>query len=230
MSIQDNIDAIKSRMTAACRRSGRDPENVRLIAVSKTKPAEQIEEAARAGQELFGESYVQEFVEKSDRISLPVVWHFIGHLQSNKVKYLRERVSMIHSVDKLSLAEEISRQWQKAGSVVDILLQVNLGEEESKSGTTEDALETLVRQVAVLPGLRIRGLMTLPPYFDDPEEVRPFFRRLKELSRHVDTLGLPGVSMQELSMGMSHDFEVAIEEGATLVRVGTAIFGERHYA
>jgi len=230
MSIQDNIAKIRARMDAACLRSGRSPESVRLVAVSKTKPADQIEEAARAGQLLFGESYVQEFTEKSERISLPVTWHFIGGLQSNKVKYLRDRVSMIHSVDRLSLAEEINRQWQKAGSTVDVLLQVNLGEEESKSGTTEESLEKLVRQVATLPGLRIRGLMTLPPYLEDPEEVRPFFRRLRARARGIDALALPGVSMDELSMGMSHDFEVAIEEGATLVRVGTAIFGERHYA
>ncbi len=230
MTIRDNLQKIRATIDDAARRAGRDPSSVRLVAVSKTHGADRIEAAAAAGQSLFGESYVQEFVAKSEEVRSPVEWHFIGHLQSNKVKYLRGRVAMIHSVDRLSLAREIDRQWEKMGRPVDILLQVNLGEEVTKSGAGEDELIALARQIAALPNVRIRGLMTLPPYFDDPEEVRPFFRRLRELSETIAALGLVGVEMTELSMGMSHDFEVAIAEGATLVRVGTAIFGERQRA
>ncbi len=230
MTIQDNLQAINDRIAAACARAGRDPAAVRLVAVSKTKPAAMIDEAAAAGQRLFGESYAQEFAAKADEVRLPVEWHFIGGLQTNKVKYLRSKVALIHSVDRLSLAREIDRQWAKLGRSVDVLLQVNLGGEETKSGTEAADLEELARQVARLPNLRIRGLMTLPPWFDDAEEVRPFFRQLRQLAEGLEKLAIPGVEMRELSMGMSHDFEVAVEEGATLVRVGTAIFGERQYA
>jgi hypothetical protein len=197
------------------------------VAVSKTKPVSLIEEAAAAGQTLFGESYVQEFVAKTEAIPLPLEWHFIGALQSNKVKYLKGHTALIHSVDRYSLAAEIDRQWFALEEPAAILIQVNIGEEASKSGTTARELEELVRRVSLLPHLRIRGLMTLPPYCEDPEEVRPYFRRLRELALTIEGLKLPGVAMEELSMGMSHDYLVAIEEGATLVRVGTAIFGER---
>lgn len=227
MSIQTNLEEIRARMAAACARAGRDLASVRLVAVSKTKPAPLIEQAAAAGQTLFGENYVQEFVAKTEQVAAPVTWHFIGSLQSNKVKYLRGKVALIHSVDRLSLAKEIDRQWRKLDRPVDILLQLNLGQEASKSGTEEQALELLVRQVADLPFVRIRGLMALPPYLPDPEQVRPFFRRLAQLARDIDRLAIAGVEMKELSMGMSNDFEVAIEEGATLVRVGSAIFGAR---
>jgi pyridoxal phosphate enzyme (YggS family) len=228
MTIQHNLQQIHSRIAAACARAGSDPASVRLIAVSKVKPAALISEAAAAGQRLFGESYVQELVEKSGQVAAEVEWHFIGALQSNKVKYLPGRVSMIHSVDRFSLAEEINRQWHKAAlPPVDVLIQVNIGQETSKAGAEESALEELVRRTAALPLLRVRGLMALPPWRDDPEEVRPYFRRLRQLSEHLRSLNIIGVEMKELSMGMSHDFEVASEEGATLVRVGTAIFGER---
>ncbi len=227
MNIKSNIAEIRKSIEAVCARCGRNPDDVKLVAVSKTKPAAMIDEAAAAGQAVFGESYVQDFLDKADDVSAPVQWHFIGGLQSNKVKYLRGRVAMIHSVDRLSLAEEISKQWQKTGRPVDILIQVNLGGEVSKSGTDENHLEQLVRQVAALPMLNVRGLMTLPPFYDDPEDVRPFFRRLRELGEAIARIGIPGVEMEELSMGMSHDFEVAIEEGATMIRVGTAIFGAR---
>jgi pyridoxal phosphate enzyme (YggS family) len=227
MSIKENLDHIRDRIAAACARSGRDPLEVRLVAVSKTKPAAMIEEAAAAGQLLFGESYVQEFAAKAEEVKRPVKWHFIGGLQTNKVKYLRGRVALIHSVDRLSLAREIDRQWARMGRRADVLIQVNLGAEETKSGTTEEETFRLVRQVAECPYLRIRGLMAIPPYLEDPEAVRPFFRRLRHLAEEIAGLKVPGVEMTELSMGMSHDFEVAVEEGATLVRVGTAIFGER---
>jgi pyridoxal phosphate enzyme (YggS family) len=227
MSIESNLTSIRSRIAAACQRSDRDPASVRLVAVSKTKPAAMIEEAAAAGQRLFGESYAQEFAAKAEEVQAPVEWHFIGGLQTNKVKYLRGKVSLIHSVDRLPLAEEIDRQWNKIDRTAEILIQINLSHEATKSGTDEASLEDLVRQAAKLPHLRIRGLMTLPPWLDDPEEVRPFFRRLRRLAEYVAALKIPGVTMDELSMGMSHDFEVAVEEGATLVRVGSAIFGER---
>ncbi len=227
MSIRDNLNLIHARILQACQKSGRDPAKVRLVAVSKTKPAAMIEEALAAGQTLFGESYAQEFSAKFEQLGPAVQWHFIGGLQTNKVKYLRGKVDLIHSVDRLSLAQEIDRQWGKAGRFVEILIQLNLGAEQSKSGTDESDLEQLLRQVAMLPNLRVRGLMALPPYLEDPEQVRPYFRRLRELSEKMQDRRIPGVELRELSMGMSHDFEVAIEEGATLIRVGSAIFGER---
>ena len=227
MSVRENLEHVREQLAEACTRVGRKPEEVRLVAVAKTKPAEVVREAFAAGQKIIGESYVQEFVDKVEMITEPVEWHFVGGLQTNKVKYLRGKVALIHSVDRLHLAEEIDRQWGKIGESADILIQLNLGQEITKSGTSEEELETLVREIVKLPNVRIRGLMTLPPYFDDPEEVRPFFRHLRELARHIDGLAIPGVEMRELSMGMTHDFEVAIEEGATLIRVGTAIFGMR---
>ena len=227
MSISSNIEQIHQQIAAACARCGRDPRTVRLVAVSKTKPAAMVEEAAAAGQLLFGESYVQEFTAKVEEVRSPVEWHFIGGLQSNKVKYLRGKVSLIHSVDRLSLAREVDRQWARLGKRADVLIQVNLGAEESKSGSAEEETLDLVREVSQLPHLRIRGLMAIPPYMEDLEGVRPYFRRLRGLAEEIAGREMPGVEMVELSMGMSHDFEVAVEEGATLVRVGTAIFGER---
>ncbi|ORJ59816.1 YggS family pyridoxal phosphate-dependent enzyme [Geothermobacter hydrogeniphilus] len=227
MTIAANLKDIRQQIEAACRRCGRDSRDVRLVAVSKKKPAAAIEAAFMAGQKLFGESYVQEFCDKQEQIDQPLEWHFIGGLQSNKVKYLRGRTALIHSVDRLSLAREISRQWQKIGQRADILLQFNLGREASKSGADENQALELARAVSELPGLQIRGLMTLPPWDEEPERVRPYFRRLRELAGEIEAAGLPDVRMEELSMGMSHDFEVAIEEGATLIRVGTAIFGAR---
>jgi pyridoxal phosphate enzyme (YggS family) len=227
MNISANLDQIRQRIAAACRSCNRNPDGVRLVAVSKKKPAADIDAAVAAGQRLFGESYVQECVAKIDEVRSPAEWHFIGALQSNKVKYLRGKVAMIHSVDRLSLAKEVDRQWGKINATADILIQVNLGEEDSKSGTTADSVCELVREVARLEHVRIKGLMALPPWEEDPEAVRPYFRQLRQLAGQIATLQLPNVTMQELSMGMSHDFEVAIEEGATLVRIGTAIFGER---
>jgi len=227
MDIAANIAQIRQRIAAVCRLCERDPDTVRLVAVSKKKPAADIDAAVAAGQRLFGESYVQECIAKTDEVQAPAEWHFIGALQSNKVKYLRGKVAMIHSVDRRSLAEEIDRQWGKINASVDILIQVNLGEEASKSGATAESVIELVHEVAQLEHVRIKGLMALPPWEEDPEAVRPYFRQLRLLAEHISTLKLPNVAMHELSMGMSHDFEVAIEEGATLVRIGTAIFGER---
>ena len=226
-NIAANLEQINHRINNACQRAGRDPETVKLIAVSKIKPAEQVEEAFHAGQKRFGESYVQEFRDKQPLVESAVEWHFIGGLQSNKVKYLRGKVAMIHSVDRLSLAKEISNQWSKIDQVANILLQVNVGDELSKSGCAPDELETLSHSIAPIPNLKICGLMCLPPHSDDPEQVRPYFAQLHKLSQKIESLQLPNVEMTELSMGMSGDFEVAIEEGATLVRIGTAIFGAR---
>jgi len=227
MHLTDNLAAVKRKIAAAALAAGREPSAVRLVAVSKTKPAALVAEAAAAGQRLFGENYVQELTAKAAEVKMPVEWHFIGHLQSNKVKQIAGLVTMIHSVDRLSLAEEIDRQWGRIGRSCDILVQVNVSAEATKSGTTtQDALQ-LVRQIAALPHLRVRGLMTMPPFFDDPEAARPYFRELRLLAEEIAALAIPGAAMQELSMGMSGDFEAAIAEGATLVRVGSAIFGTR---
>ncbi len=227
MALSANLKNIHSKIVAAALSAGRFPEEIRLVAVSKTKPAVVVEEAAAAGQLLFGENYVQEFAAKATEITCPVEWHFIGHLQSNKVKYIAGLAVMIHSVDRLSLAEEIDRQWGRINRVCDILIQVNLSGETSKSGTTFKEAQELVRQVSMLQNIRICGLMTMPPFFDDPQGARPYFRELKRLAQEIESLAIPSVSMKELSMGMSGDFEVAIEEGATLVRIGSAIFGSR---
>lgn len=224
--IAGNLAAVRQRISRAAERSGRDPAAVRLVAVSKTRAAEDVEAAAQAGQLLFGENYVQELVTKAAQVRSAVEWHCIGHLQSNKVRQVAGIVRMIHSVDRFSLAEEISRQWGRLEQCCDVLIQVNVAQEATKSGTSSDDALALVRQVAELPHLRVKGLMTMPPFFDDPGAARPYFRELRLLAARIRD-ELDGVEMAELSMGMSGDFEVAIEEGATLVRVGTAIFGER---
>lgn len=226
MSIAARLAQINGRISAAAELAGRDPSAVRLVAVSKTRPAADIIAAFQAGQTLFGENYIQELVPKLAEVQEPVQWHVIGHLQSNKVKYIAGQVAMIHSVDRLSLAQEIDRQWGKLGKVCDILIQVNIAGEASKSGTTEEGSIQLVRECALLPNIRVKGLMTMPPFFDDPEAARPYFAELYQLGQAIDALKIAGVEMAELSMGMSGDFEAAIQEGATLVRVGTAIFGE----
>jgi pyridoxal phosphate enzyme (YggS family) len=227
MSIAERLAEVREEIRAAALAAGRDPGEVRLVAVSKTRPAADVIEAFRAGQIIFGENYVQELRTKASEVKEPVAWHFIGSLQSNKVRQIAGLVSMIHSVDRLSLAEEISRQWGRLSLTCDLLVQVNISGEVTKSGTTaEDALQ-LVRDIARLPNLRIRGLMTMPPFFDDPEAARPYFAGLRQLAELIHGEAIPGVEMGELSMGMSGDFAAAIQEGATLVRVGTAIFGER---
>lgn len=227
MGIADNLKQIRSRIENAATKAGRNPSMVRLVAVSKMQDAAAVVDAARAGQQIFGENYVQELVAKSGQVHEPVTWHFIGSLQSNKVRQIAGLVGLIHSVDRLSLAQEIDRQWGKLGLVCNVLVQVNIAQEATKSGSTTGELLSLVENIALLPNVRIKGLMTMPPFFDDPEGARPFFRELKRLSQVITAQGIVNVQMDELSMGMSGDFEVAIEEGATLVRVGSAIFGER---
>jgi PLP dependent protein len=226
--IAENIERVQERIQRACQRSGRPVQDVLLIAVSKTKPADSVRQAHAAGLRVFGENRVQEAAAKRLELNdLDLEWHLIGHLQSNKAKQACQLFDVIHSVDSLHLAEKIDRAAAALERKMPVLIEVHLGEETSKFGVEEDKLVLLAEQIGALLSLELRGLMTLPPFFDDPESVRPFFRRLRELAARIDARHLPGVSMRELSMGMSHDFEVAIEEGATMVRVGTAIFGER---
>jgi PLP dependent protein len=227
--IAENIQSIRTRITEAALRAGRDPATVRLVAVSKTKPAAAIAEAFDCGQLIFGENYVQELVAKTAELPDQISWHFIGNLQSNKVRQIAGLVDMIHSVDRISLAQEIDRQWGELGKSCQILIQVNISQEATKGGTSSGELLDLVAEVASLSHLRIKGLMTMPPFFDDPEAARPYFRALRELAREVEAAQILGVEMAELSMGMSGDFEAAIAEGATLVRVGSALFGDREY-
>lgn len=229
MSIAENLTTVRQRIAQAALEASRDPASVRLVAVSKTKPAAAIAEAFRCGQVIFGENYVQELVAKAAELPEGISWHFIGHLQSNKVRQIAGLVDMIHSVDRLSLAHEINRQWSELGKLCDILIQVNIASEATKGGTSSEGLLELVKEIATLPHLRIKGLMTMPPFFDDPEAARPYFAALRVLAREVEKEDIPGVEMLELSMGMSGDFETAIGEGATLVRVGSALFGERQY-
>jgi pyridoxal phosphate enzyme (YggS family) len=226
--ISENIARVQERIATACRRAGRRPEDVRLVAISKTMPAERIRAAYEAGLRDFGENRVQEASAKRPELSdLAATWHLVGHLQSNKARPARELFHWFHALDSFRLAERLEHSAVGNGEKLPVLLEVNLGGEETKAGVREEEVRALAEQVSQLMTLKLRGLMVLPPFFDDPEQARPFFRRLRELAKTIDSAELPNVSMQELSMGMSHDFEVAIEEGATMVRVGTAIFGPR---
>ncbi|MDO5456431.1 MAG: YggS family pyridoxal phosphate-dependent enzyme [Eubacteriales bacterium] len=230
MFVTENLKNVEERIQSACRRAGRAREEVTLICVTKTKPIEMLQEAYEAGQREFGENKVQEIVRKVPKLPDDIRWHMIGHLQRNKVKQLIGRAVMIHSVDKLSLAETISNEAVKNGIVMPILIEVNVAQEESKFGITDEETKELVRQISKLPGVCVKGLMTIAPYTEDPESNRPYFRRLRELSVDIKQESLDNVFMDVLSMGMTGDFEVAIEEGATHIRVGTAIFGERIYS
>ncbi len=226
--IRENVERVQERIAAACHRAGRHPEDVKLIAISKMVPPERIREAYEAGLRDFGENRVQEAKVKRPALAdLTVTWHLVGHLQTNKARPARELFDWFHALDSFRLAERLDRSVEYSRARLPVLIEVNLGEEPAKSGAREDEVLTLAEQVARLSSLELRGLMVLPPFFEDPEQVRPFFRRLRELAMKIDSARLPNVSMQELSMGMSHDFEVAIGEGATMVRVGTAIFGPR---
>ncbi|MCH8157852.1 MAG: YggS family pyridoxal phosphate-dependent enzyme [Nitrospinae bacterium] len=226
--IAENLAQVKRRLSDAVERSGRDPESVRLVAVTKQVETGPIAEARRAGAVVFGENKVQDAREKIESLgSEGIEWHFIGHLQKNKIKYVFALFDLIHSVDSAALAESIHEKAVAHGTVMPILLQVNVSGEASKFGMEPETVPEVLRAVAPLEGIRIRGLMTIPPYDPDPERSRPYYIRLRELRDTCSRLKLPGVSLDELSMGMSGDYEVAVEEGATLVRVGTAIFGPR---
>ena len=225
-----NYRDVESRVRAAAERAGRDPGEITLIAVSKTKPLSDIEELAAIGVTEFGENKPQELKEKYDSISRPVHFHQIGHLQTNKIKYILERAVLIHSVDTLHLAEAIEKEAEKRGITADVLIEVNEAGEETKFGVSREETLQLVRDVSRLPHLKIHGLMTIAPFVDDPEENREVFRAMKQLLLDIKSEKIDNVDMSVLSMGMTNDFEVAIEEGATMVRVGTAIFGARDYS
>lgn len=227
--IAENIRDVEAKIEAACKASGRNRDEVRLIAVSKTKPLPMLQEAYAAGCRDFGENKVQEIMDKYDRMPGDVRWHMIGHLQRNKVKYIVDKVCMIHSVDSLRLAEEISREAVKKGVVVSILVEVNVAGEESKFGIDTQGAQMLVQEIAKLPGIAVKGLMTIAPNVQNPEDNREVFRKLKQIAVDIKQKNIDNVCMDELSMGMTGDYEVAAAEGATYVRVGTGIFGERHY-
>lgn len=226
--VAENIKNIHERISRACFRCGRKPEEVTLVAVTKTFSSDLIQEAVDAGQLDFGENYVQEMNEKrGDLLNAKLRWHFIGHLQTNKVRNLAEYVYLIHTVDNAHLAAEVQKRAEKQNRVIDVLVEVHTTAETTKSGVSPDKTIDLVKQISSFRNVRMRGLMTMGPFSDDPNDSRPSFRQLAELQRRIDGEGIPGVSAKELSMGMTHDFEVAIEEGATIVRLGTAIFGKR---
>lgn len=229
MMVKENLAEVEKRIQAACARSGRNREEVTLIAVSKTKPVSMIEEALETGILEFGENKVQEMCEKHEMLPKKIRWHLIGHLQRNKAKYVVDKAALIHSVDSLRLAEAISQEAKKKGVTVPILIEVNVAEEDTKFGIRCEEAEALIEQIAVLDNIRIMGLMTIAPFVENPEENRKHFRKLKQLFVDIKTKNKDNVNMLELSMGMTGDYEVAIEEGATLVRVGTGIFGERNY-
>jgi len=226
--IEENVARVRERIGAACRRCGRGPDDVKLLAISKTFPPESIRAAYEVGLRDFGENRVQEAKAKRPALAdLSITWHLVGHLQTNKAKAGRELFHWVHSVDSFRLAQKLEQAAAPGGGRLPILLEVNLGGEESKAGVGESETAQLAEQISQLATLEIRGLMVIPPYFADPEQVRPYFRRLRELAQEIEARNIGSVSMRELSMGMSHDFEVAIEEGATIIRVGTAIFGQR---
>ena len=228
--IQENLIRVQESIANACRRSGRNDSEVTLIAVSKTKPLSMIEEAYMAGMREFGENKPQELRDKAKLLNKQVSWHMIGSLQKNKIKYVVGTAALIHSIDSVSLAEAIEKEAKKQELVVDILLEVNIAKEESKHGFLEDELFTAVQEIAKLSHLRIKGLMTVAPYTENAEENRRYFRKMRELLVDINAKNIDNVSMDSLSMGMSSDYEVAIEEGATMVRIGTGIFGERDYS
>jgi hypothetical protein len=223
-TIKENLLRVRERIEKAARKAGRDPNEIKLVAVSKTVETLRIKEAILAGVTILGENYVQEAQKKIEEIGRPVSWHFIGHLQSNKAKYAIRLFDMIHSLDSASLAEELNRRAEQSDRVMKVMIEVNLSKEATKFGTDEEMMLNLAKRIQTLNHLSLEGLMTMPPYFDSPEMSRPYYIALRELKEKMAKEGIP---MKELSMGMSNDFEIAIEEGATFVRVGTAIFGPR---
>jgi pyridoxal phosphate enzyme (YggS family) len=229
MSMSERITTVLERIAAAANRAGRSPEDVRLVVVGKTQTSDRVREAVMAGAGIIGENYIQEAREKFNALGdLDIQWHFIGHLQSNKAKYAVRLFDLIHSVDSLKLAVELDKQAAKIGKRQDVLVQVNISGEVTKWGTDRDSAEDLVARIGALDHLRVRGLMTMPPYFDAPDMARPYFAALRESAERIGSRCVNDrVLMEELSMGMTGDFEAAVEEGATLVRIGTAIFGAR---
>ncbi len=227
--IRDNIRSISQEVRDICIRTGKDPESVTIIAVTKTIDTERIKYAIDCGIQNIGENKVQEVISKFDNFERNVNWHLIGHLQTNKVKYIIDKVALIHSVDSISLAEEISKRAEKAGLVMDVLIQVNVAEEDTKFGIEYGETDGFIKQLSQLRGIKVKGLMTIAPNYEDTELVRPVFRQLKEKFDMLAKADIPNVEMKYLSMGMTNDFRMAIEEGSNMVRIGTGIFGARNY-
>lgn len=227
--VTENLKTVEEKIRQACERSMRERSEVTLIAVSKTKPVSMIREAMDSGIVTFGENKVQELLEKQSVLKEPLDWHMIGHLQRNKVRQVVGKVKRIHSVDSLRLAEQIQKDCEKQGLTADILIEVNIAGEETKFGLKPEETERVIREIATYPNVRVRGLMTIAPFVENPEENRVHFRNLHKLLVDINSKNIDNISMGELSMGMSGDYEVAIEEGATYVRVGTGIFGSRQY-
>jgi hypothetical protein len=223
-TIRENLLRVMERIERAAQRTGRDSKEIKLVAVSKTVEVARIKEAIEAGVSILGENYVQEAQKKIEEIRRPVSWHFIGHLQSNKARYAARLFDVVHSLDSIGLAEELNRRAEQEDRVIKVMMEVNLSREATKFGTDEERVLNLAERIQTLNYLSLEGLMTMPPYFDSPEMSRPYYIALRELKERMIKEGTP---MKELSMGMSNDFEIAIEEGATYVRVGTAIFGPR---
>lgn len=228
--IAGNLQKVHENVEAACRRAHRNPSEVTVCAVSKLKSVQDIQAAMAAGQHLFGENYVQEIREKYEELGDSCEWHMIGHLQRNKVKYIVDKVRMIHSVDTMELAQQIEKEAGKHGIVMDVLLEVNVAREESKWGFSMEEVPATAREIGLLPHIRVRGLMTSAPYTEDAETNRVYFRELHELFEELGRSGLEGIQADTLSMGMTGDYVVAVEEGSTMIRVGTGIFGKRDYS
>lgn len=227
--LKKNLDIVRENIRKACDSAGRSYDDVTLIAVSKTKPLSDIETLMQYGETEFGENKVQELVDKYERVSSPVHWHLIGHLQTNKVKYIVDKVSLIHSVDSVHLAKEIEKEAAKNDVVVDILVQVNIAHEDTKFGIDEASVYDLLEEIKNYPHIQVKGLMTIAPFVENAEENRVHFRKLHQLLLDIKSKNIDNIDMSILSMGMTNDYEIAIEEGATMVRVGTGIFGERNY-
>lgn len=227
--ISENIENIRKNIAAACKRSGRDPKDVLLLAVSKTVDVDRIKVAVDCGLNSLGENRVQEIMEKYEPMGENVKWHLIGHLQTNKVKYIIDKVELIHSVESIKLAEEINKQAKKHNLVMDVLVEVNMADEESKFGVKPEETESFIRELALMDNIRVRGLMTVAPNVENGEENRVYFRNMKQLLVDINAKNINNINMDILSMGMTGDYETAVEEGATIVRVGTGIFGKRDY-
>lgn len=228
--LKDNVAVVRKNIELACERAGRNPEEVTLIAVSKTKPLSDIEEViATTDTRDFGENKVQEMVDKYEKVSTPVNWHLIGHLQTNKVKYIVDKACLIHSVDSFNLAKTIEKEAVKRNVTANILIEVNVAEEETKFGVRCEEVLPLIEQIKDLPHVKVKGLMTIAPFVENPEDNRVYFRTLRDLSLDIASKNIDNIDMSVLSMGMTNDYVVAVEEGATLVRVGTGIFGARNY-
>lgn len=228
-SIEENITEVKRRVEEAAKKAGRNPEDVLILAVSKTIDVPRIKEAVQCGLNSLGENRVQEIMDKYEPMGEGINWHLIGHLQTNKVKYIIDKVCLIHSVESLKLAEEINKKAEKAGIIMDILVEVNISDEESKFGIKPEDCESFIRELSKMKNINVKGLMTVAPFTENPEENRVYFKGLKDLLVDINNKKIDNINMSELSMGMTGDFEVAVEEGATIVRVGTGIFGERFY-